>query len=84
MPPRTAAEHRQIMEIAQTQRDLQQLYTAHRKVGDAKAVLDAARERAIRSIVDTFPILTAEQRERLRPMLAGTIPAEPARADGAA
>ena len=51
---------------------------------DTRVYLDAMRVEAVKAIVDTMPLLTAEQREQLRPILSGTIPAEAARADGAA
>ena len=81
MPPaKTPAEHQAIMGIARTQRALQQLQTADRKAGKAQAILDAARAEAIKAIVDGLPLFTAEQREQLRPILAGTLPAELAQA----
>jgi len=39
-----------------------------------KALTDADRA-AIRAMVATWPPLTLEQRERLRPVLSGTLPA---------
>ena len=47
---------------------------------DTGVYLDAMRAEAVRAIVDTWPALTTEQREQLRPILAGTIPADTARA----
>lgn len=40
-------------------------------------VLTEAQKRAIHAMVDAAPLLTAEQREQLRPILAGTLPAPP-------
>ena len=42
----------------------------------AGTISDADRA-AIRAMVAAWPPLTLEQRERLRPVLAGTIPATP-------
>jgi hypothetical protein len=39
-----------------------------------------ARAEHIKRVVDAAPPLTDAQREQLRPLLAGTIPAEPGRA----
>lgn len=51
---------------------------------DTQVYLDAMRAEAIRAIVDTMPLLTAEQREQLRPILSGSIPADSGHADSTA
>jgi len=62
----------------------QKLITAVRSAEEAQEIVDKARADAVQAIVDAMPLLTTEQREELRPILAGTIPAEAARVDGAA
>lgn len=78
------AEHRQVMAYAQTIQAAQQLVTGVAQAEEAQRIVDKARERAVRAIVDTWPELTAEQRETLRPILAGTLPADTDRADSTA
>jgi len=95
MTRRTPAENRAVMNLAQTMRDLQKLQTSarhadetqdalERGADDAQATLDAARERVVKGIVDAAPLPTPEQRETLRPILAGTLPADAGRADSTA
>jgi hypothetical protein len=50
---------------------------------DADKRLAAHRERLAAEIAAAAPLLTAEQREMLRPILAGTIPANAIEADQA-
>jgi len=40
---------------------------------DTQVYLNAMRAEAVKAIVDTWPALTAEQREQLRPILAGSL-----------
>jgi Spy/CpxP family protein refolding chaperone len=84
--PRTKApaEHRQVMAYAQTISAAQKLLTGVAQAEEAERIVDKARERAVKAIVDAAPLLTAEQREQLRPILAGTIPADVIRADSTA
>ena len=85
--PRTrpAAETGAVMRCARLAKHVQTAMTADRKSREATDALDAARAEAVRAIVDLAPLFTTEQREALRPILAGTIPAdEPARAVDAA
>lgn len=51
------------------------LATAVRKRDEITPIIDAARLDVARAIAAAAPLLTAEQREMLRPILAGTIPA---------
>jgi hypothetical protein len=82
--PRWPVENRLLVRASRLARAGQQLATATRKAEDAARIADMARQEAIRAIVDAAPLLTAEQREQLRPILAGTIPADTGRADSPA
>jgi hypothetical protein len=71
---RTPAEHRQVMAYAQTIQSAQKLATGTAKAEEAERLVDQARRAAVRAIAEAAPMLTAEQRESLRPILSGTIP----------
>jgi hypothetical protein len=81
MPQRPAREQRAVMRCARLAKNVQTAMTADRKSIEFREAFDTARADAVKAIVDLAPHLTAEQREQLRPILAGTIPADTARAD---
>lgn len=60
------------------------LATAARQEEQAAEVADVTRIEAVRAMAAAIPLLTAEQREQLRPILAGSIPADTIRADSPA
>jgi hypothetical protein len=70
---RPADEAGAVMRCARLAKHVQTAMTAGRKGRENTEVFDVAREEAIRAIVDLAPLLTAEQRETLRPILAGTL-----------
>jgi hypothetical protein len=72
---RSSTEHALIMRCARIGRAAQQLATADRRSEEAEQAVRLARDEAVRAIVDAAPLLTAEQREQLRPILAGSIEA---------
>lgn len=58
--------------------------TATAQSDHAAEAAAVARAEAANVIAATMPLLTGEQREQLRPLLAGTIPARTLRADSSA
>jgi|HubBroStandDraft_6_1064221.scaffolds.fasta_scaffold1002914_1 hypothetical protein len=81
---RPADEAGAVMRCARLAKHVQTAMTAGRKSHEIAEVFDVAREEAIRAIVDLAPLLTADQREQLRPILAGSLPVDVGRADSAA
>lgn len=59
----------------------QMLAKGARQQEEAGEALRIARAEAVRAIVNAAPLLTAEQRRQLRPVLAGTTPAKGTRTD---
>lgn len=49
------------------------LARAEQENRDTQVYLDAMRAEAVRAMADAIPLLTAEQREALRPLLAGSL-----------
>ncbi len=81
---RPADETAAAMRCARLAKLTQTALTADRHSREATKALDGARAEAVRAIVDLAPLLTTEQREQLRPILAGTIPADTNRASSTA
>lgn len=85
--PKTAAEIRitaACMRLDKAAKKSLPLATASGQHEHAASMLDVTRAEAVRAIADALPLLTAEQREQLRPILSGSVPAELAQAEGAA
>ena len=82
--PRTVPEKAAVMRCARVAKAVQVVQTAAGQTQVAREALDMARAEAVLAIVDLAPQLTPEQREQLRPLLSGTLPADAARADTAA
>jgi hypothetical protein len=73
---RTVLEDRRIAGYARMGRTAAALATGSRQNEQAEAHINAMRAEAVKAIVDVAPLLTAEQREQLRPILVGSIPAQ--------
>jgi len=76
---KTVAEHAITMACARTTKAMRKLATADRQSEHAAEAARVARAEAVKAIAAAMPLLTTEQREQLRPILAGTIPADTAR-----
>jgi len=72
------------MRISKAVKAAQRLATADGQSEHAADVLNVTRAEAVRAIAAAMPLLTAEQREQLRPILSGSIPADTSRADSTA
>lgn len=74
MTGRTPIENQAITACARIGKALQRQATADRQSDEAARALQVAQDEAVKALVATWPMFTAEQREQLRPILAGTIP----------
>ena len=74
---RSGAEHQTYMRAARLAQTAGRVATKQRNLAEAAAAEAQARALLAEEIASAAPLLTAEQREALRPILAGTIPAEP-------
>ena len=63
------------MACARIGKAAQRLATADRQSEEADEALRVAQDEAVKAFVAAAPLLTSEQHEKLRPILAGTIPA---------